>query len=59
MSLIEFLVIIFISLGIFDKTKIMKYYQRLLKFQKGQERLTVGDASVEESWIWIDQGEEE
>lgn len=59
MSLVEFLVIIFISLGVFDKSKILSYYQKLIKLQKGQERLTVGDSSIEESWIWIEQGEEE
>ena len=59
MSLGEFLVIVFISLGVFDKSKILSYYQKLIKLQKGQERLTVGDSSIEESWIWIEQGEEE
>ena len=59
MSLVEFLVIVFMSLGVFDKSKILSYYQKLIKLQKGQERLTVGDSSIEESWIWIEQGEEE
>ena len=59
MSLVEFLIIVFISLGVFDKSKILSYYQKLIKLQKGQERLTVGDSSIEESWIWIEQGEEE
>jgi hypothetical protein len=59
MSLVEFLVIVFISLGVFDKSKILSYYQKLIKLQKGQERLTVGDSSIEESWIWIEQDEEE
>ena len=59
MSLVEFLVIVFISLGVFDKSKILSYYQKLIKLQKGQERLTVGDSSIEESWIWIERGEEE
>ena len=59
MGLVEFLVIVFISLGVFDKSKILSYYQKLIKLQKGQERLTVGDSSIEESWIWIEQGEEE
>ena len=59
MSLVEFLVIVFISLGVFDKSKILSYYQKLIKLQKGQERLTVGDSSIEESWICIEQGEEE
>ena len=53
MSLVEFLVIVFITLGVFDKSKILSYYQKLIKLQKGQERLTVGDSSIEESWIWI------
>ena len=59
MSLVDFLVIVFISLGVFDKSKILSYYQKLIKLQKGQERLTVGDSSIEESWIWIEQSEEE
>ena len=59
MSLVEFLIIVFISLGVFDKSKILSYYQKLIKLQKGQERLTVGDSRIEESWIWMEQGEEE
>jgi len=34
MSLVELLVILLISLGVFDKSKILQYYQKNNKFSK-------------------------
>jgi hypothetical protein len=59
MSLVELLVILLISLGIFDKSKIIQYYQKIINFQKGQNRQTIGDTSINENWIWVDIDEEE
>ena len=59
MSLVELLVILLISLGIFDKSKIKQYYQKIINFQKGQNRQIIGDTSINENWIWVDKDEEE
>jgi hypothetical protein len=59
MSLIELIVIVFISLGIFDKSKILSYYNKFSKLQNGQVRQIIGDNSINEQWIWLDKDEEE
>ena len=59
MSLIELIVIVFISLGIFDKTKILSYYKRFSKLQNGQVRQIIGDNSINEQWVWLNKDEEE
>ena len=59
MSLIELLVIVIISLGIFDKSKILFYFNKFTKLQNGQGRQVIGDNSIDENWIWLDESEEE
>ena len=59
MSLIELLVIVVISLGIFDKSKILCYFNKFRKLQNGQGRQVIGDNSIDENWIWLDESEEE
>ena len=59
MSLIEFLVIVVISLGIFDKSKILFYFNKFSKYQNGQRREMIGDSSVDEKWVWLEGNEEE
>jgi hypothetical protein len=59
MSLIELLVIVVISLGIFDKSKILFYFNKFSKLQNGQGREVIGDNSVDEKWVWVDENEEE
>ena len=59
MSLIELLVIVVISLGIFDKSKILLYFNKFRKLQNGQGRQVIGDNSIDENWIWLDESEEE
>ena len=59
MSIIELLVIVLISLGIFDKTKILYYFNKISKLQNGQSRKIIGDNSIDENWIWLDENEEE
>ena len=46
MSIIELLVIVLISLGIFDKSKILYYFNKISKFQNGQSRQIIGDNSI-------------
>lgn len=59
MSLIEFFVILLISLGIFDKTKLLFYFNKLQKYQNGQDRQIIGDVSIDEKWVWLEESEEE
>ena len=59
MSIIELLVIVLISLGIFDKNKILYYFNKISKFQNGQSRQIIGDNSIDENWSWLDENEEE
>ena len=59
MSLIELLVIVIISLGIFDKSKILFYFNNFTKLQNGQGRQVIGDNSIDENWIWLNENEEE
>ncbi|MFL2696378.1 MAG: hypothetical protein ACJ0F5_02345 [Candidatus Actinomarina sp.] len=57
MSLIELVLIIFISVGILDKKKLKKYLDIFSDFNKGPTRKIIGDSSLNENWKWI--GEEE
>ena len=59
MSIIELLVIVLISLGIFDKSKILYYFNKISKLQNGQSRQIIGDNSIDENWIWLEENEEE
>ena len=59
MSLIELLVIVIISLGVLDKSKILFYFNKFTKLQNGQGRQVIGDDSIDENWIWLNENEEE
>ncbi|MDA9645936.1 hypothetical protein N9U02_00215 [bacterium] len=59
MSLIEFFVILLISLGIFDKTKLLFYFNKFQKYKNGQDRQIIGDVSIDEKWVWLEESEEE
>ncbi|MDA9655631.1 hypothetical protein N9S94_01305 [Candidatus Actinomarina] len=48
-----------ISLGIFDKSKILFYFNKFTKLQNGQGRQVIGDNSIDENWIWLNENEEE
>tara|TARA_Y100001970_G_scaffold202805_1_gene246892 strand:+ start:455 stop:631 length:177 start_codon:yes stop_codon:yes gene_type:complete len=58
MSLIELLIILFISLGIVDKKRIKKIMETFQNFNEGQTRKVIGDSSLNQKWEWI-AGEEE
>ena len=59
MSFIELIIILIITLGITDKTKIQNLYRTLKKYQSGPKREIVGDISLDEKWIWIDRSNSE
>mgnify|MGYP001167832586 FL=1 len=55
MSLVEFLIILFITLGVLDKSKV----QKILKYTSGlnsqQGRDVIGDNSIEQKWVWLEE----
>ena len=58
MSLTEFLIILFISLGIVDKKRIKKIMESFQNFNEVPTRKVIGDSSLNQKWEWI-AGEEE
>ena len=53
MSFIELSIILLISLGILDKDKLMKVYKFLTSNRQSTE--IIGDKSINEKWVWIEQ----
>ena len=54
MSFIELIIILVMTIGIVDKNKIQRIYTKFKKIQSGPIRKIVGDESLEEKWIWVD-----
>ena len=59
MSFIELLIILLITIGIIDKSKIKKIYKSLTNIQNVPTRKIIGDQSLKEDWIWIDRPKSE
>ena len=55
MSLIEFLIIIFISLGILDKEKIRKFSRVFNSSESDQVRKVIGDKTIKQKWVWLEE----
>ena len=55
MSLIELTIIIFISLGILDKEKIVKFFRVFNIANSDQVRKVIGDESIEQKWVWLEE----
>ncbi len=55
MSLIELIIIIFVSLGILDKEKIKKLFQIFNSSKSDQVRKVIGDESIEQKWVWLEE----
>tara|TARA_Y100000816_G_scaffold262913_1_gene220900 strand:- start:522 stop:692 length:171 start_codon:yes stop_codon:yes gene_type:complete len=55
MSLIEFLIIIFISLGILDKEKIRKFFRVFNSSESDQVRKVIGDKTIKQKWVWLEE----
>ena len=56
MSFLEFIFIVFVSLGLIPNKKLI-YYYRSVKSSKGNtgsKRKTIGDKSIDEEWKWIE-----
>ena len=55
MSIVEFIIILFISLGILDKSKIKKILKYSSKLSSQQGRDVIGDNSIDEKWVWLEE----
>ena len=54
MSLIELVIIVLISLGLLDKSKLSKAV-KFLSNNDSLKREIIGDESIEEKWVWIEE----
>jgi hypothetical protein len=55
MSLIELIIVIFLTLGLIDKNKLSNILTFLKNDNLKQKRDVIGDNSVNEKWIWLEE----
>jgi len=55
MSLIELIIVIFLTLGLIDKNKLSRILTFLKNDNLKQKRDVIGDNSVNEKWIWLEE----
>ena len=54
MSFIEIIIIVLLALGLLDKSKVSKAI-KFLSNNNSSNRETIGDDSIEEKWVWIEE----
>ena len=54
MSLIELVIIVLLAFGLLDKSKVSKAI-KFLSNNNSLNRETIGDDSIEEKWVWIEE----
>ncbi len=56
MSVLEFIFVVFVSLGLIPNKKLISYYRsfKSSKVNPGSKRKTIGDKSIDEEWKWIE-----
>ena len=54
MSLIELFIIVLLAFGLLDKSKVSKAI-KFLSNDNSSNRETIGDDSIEEKWVWIEE----
>ena len=54
MSFIELIIIVLLALGLLDKSKVSKAI-KFLSNNNSLNRETIGDDSIEEKWVWIEE----
>ena len=54
MSFIELIIIVFLALGLLDKSKVSKAI-KFLSNDYSSNREIIGDDSIEEKWVWIEE----
>ena len=55
MSLIELIIVIFLTLGLIDKNKLSSILTFLKNDNLKQKRDVIGDNTVNEKWIWLEE----
>ena len=55
MSVVEFLIILFIALGVLDKTKVQKILKYTSRLNSQQGRDVIGDNSINQKWVWLEE----
>ena len=55
MSLLELIIILFLSLGLLDKDKVTKIFKLFNSSKSDQVRKVIGDDTIEENWIWLEE----
>ena len=55
MSLIELIIVIFLTLGLIDKNKLSSILTFLKNDNLKQKRDVIGDNSINEKWIWLEE----
>ena len=55
MSLVELVIILFLSLGLLDKDKVGKVFQFLNNSKSDQVRKVIGDNTIEQKWVWLEE----
>ena len=54
MSFIELIIIVLLALGLLDKSKVSKVF-KFLTNDNSSNREIIGDDSIEEKWVWIEE----
>ena len=54
MSFIELIIIVLLALGLLDKSKVSKAI-KFLSNDYSSNREIIGDDSIEEKWVWIEE----
>ena len=54
MSLIELVIIVLLALGLLDKSKVSKAI-KFLSNNNSLNREIIGDDSIEEKWVWLEE----
>jgi hypothetical protein len=54
-SLVEFLIILFITLGVLDKSKVQKILKFTSRLSSQQGRDVIGDNSINQKWVWLEE----
>ncbi len=55
MSLVEFLIVLFITLGVLDKSKVQRILKYTSRFNSQQGRDVIGDNSIDQKWVWLEE----
>ena len=55
MSLVELVIIVFLSLGLLDKNKVAKIFKFFNSSRSDQVRKVIGDDTIQQNWIWLEE----